>query len=63
MTLSANECDKRTFAILRHEFCEAVHWYAISNEVPFIQEKFVSLEDAKTFALLHALPENIEVSD
>jgi len=55
------EHEKLTIAILRHEFSGAVHWHVIGSD-SVIHEKFNHFEDAERFALIHVLPEDIEVS-
>lgn len=48
--------------IIQHQMIGAPHWYVISSDSEIL-EKFIHLDDAKEFALFHAKPENIEISD
>jgi len=52
----------RTIAIVQHATSHSPHWYAISSDL-HIHMKFNHIEDAMSYALCHALPENVEVSD
>ena len=51
-----------TIAIVQHAMSHAPHWHVISGN-GLIHEKYIRLEDAMSFALTKARPENIEVSN